>query len=211
MGNVNKTLIIACCVLFSSCKIDPANLSGGATVPATAATQGFFLDNWQPKMFTPPYSQTVSKPGGTATAQVTVNLNNIITRVSNYEFGNNLFPFMGPVSTDAALMSGIKKLSPNIIRFPGSQSDMYFWNQSSQPPADAPSNLLDPNGNAATASYYFGKNTAGWTMTIDNYYSVFTANKQHRHYHCKLRLRAIRYRPCAAANGSAPCGRLGAV
>lgn len=80
---------------------------------------------------------------------------------------------MGNISTDATLMANVKALAPNIIRFPGgSLSDVYFWDQSSHPPADAPAQLLDANGNASSVYYWYGNNPANNTMTVDDYYSV---------------------------------------
>ncbi|HVW15241.1 MAG TPA: hypothetical protein VHB54_15525, partial [Mucilaginibacter sp.] len=55
----------------------------------------------------------------------------------------------------------------------GSLSDIYFWNAGNgQAPADAPAQLLDANGNASNAGYWYGNNPATWTLTLDNYYKV---------------------------------------
>jgi hypothetical protein len=142
--------------------------------PQVASAQGFFLsDSWQPKTFTVPSStQSVSKPA-VSNITVSIDLSQIVTKVSPYIFGNNTNPFMGQMVDQPALISNLATLSPNILRFPGgSLSDVYFWNQSSQAPADAPAQLLDANGNASTAGYWMGNNTADWTMTLDNYYQV---------------------------------------
>ena len=80
---------------------------------------------------------------------------------------------MGQYVDQPALMSGITALAPNILRFPGgSLSDIYFWDQSAQGPADAPAQLVDLNGTASAAGYWFGNNTQAWTITLDNYYKV---------------------------------------
>src|SRR5699024_3525589 len=71
------------------------------------------------------------------------------------------------------LLQYIKDLSPHIIRAPGgSISDIYFWNELSAPPSDAPAQLLDGDGNEVPGDYWFGKNTADWTLSIDHYYQV---------------------------------------
>jgi len=71
-------------------------------------------------------------------------------------------------------MQHIKALKPEFIRFPaGSLSDMYFWNaQPGQPPADAPSHLMDKDGVVKEADYWYGKINESWTASVDQYYEV---------------------------------------
>jgi len=180
------------CLALQNCKKDNSGGNGGDTTnktdtitiitpptePAIAETQGFFLNNWQAKTFTAPSSQPVLKPQAIGPVTITVDLSKEITKVSNYEYGNNANPFMGQISTVPALMANINALSPNIIRFPGgSLSDVYFWNQSSLPPADAPAQLLDANGNASSAYYWYGNSPSTGTITVDNYYSLLQQSK----------------------------------
>lgn len=187
MKNINKLAlaVISCALLVQACKKDSNSNNKGSgntdttttiippTEPAIANTQGFFLDNWQPKTWATPSSVTVTKPGSSGAAIITVDMSKEITKVSNYIYGNNTNPFMGQIATDATLMANITTLSPNILRFPGgSLSDVYFWNQSAQPPADVPAQLLDNQGNASTAGYWYGNSPQTWTMTVDNYYTV---------------------------------------
>ncbi|MBS1525905.1 MAG: alpha-L-arabinofuranosidase [Bacteroidetes bacterium] len=152
----------------------PGTITKG-TDPQAAAAQGFFLtDSWQAKTFTiPSNAATASKPAA-SDITVTIDLSQIITKVSPYIFGNNTNPFMGQFVDQPVLMSNLTTLSPNILRFPGgSLSDIYFWNAGDgQAPADAPAQLLDANGNASNAGYWFGNNPAAWTLTLDNYYKV---------------------------------------
>lgn len=148
------------------------------TEPTVAASQGFFLDNWQPKTWSAPAAQAVTKPSTTGAATVTVDLSQEITKVSPNEYGNNANPFMGQISTVPTLISNITDLAPGIIRFPGgSLSDVYFWNQSSSPPSDAPARLLDYTGTASSAYYWYGNNNASYTMTVDDYYSTLLQTK----------------------------------
>lgn len=182
------------CLALQNCKKDNSNGNGGSTTnitdtttntaivpptePTIAATQGFFLDNWQAKTFTAPSSKTATKPQQIGPVTITVDLSKEITKVSSYEYGNNANPFMGQIATVPALMANINALAPNIIRFPGgSLSDVYFWNQSSQAPADAPAQLLDANGNASSAYYWYGNNPSTGTMTVDNYYTLLQQSK----------------------------------
>ncbi|WP_179414791.1 alpha-L-arabinofuranosidase [Mucilaginibacter sp. E4BP6] len=187
MRNLNKTLLaIVCCgLLLQACKKSSSNGGGGMatdttpttitppTEPAIANTQGFFLNNWTAKTWIAPATTAADKPSSAGAVIVTVDLSKEITKVSNLEYGNNSNPFMGQISTVPTLINNITSLSPNILRFPGgSLSDIYFWNQTSAPPADAPANLLDDQGNSAAAGYWFGNNPGTWTMTVDDYYST---------------------------------------
>jgi hypothetical protein len=187
MRNLNKTLLaIGCCgLLLQACKKSSSNGGGGMatdttpttiippTEPAIASTQGFFLNNWTAKTWVAPATTAAAKPSSPGAVIVTVDLSKEITKVSNLEYGNNSNPFMGQIATVPALINNITSLSPNILRFPGgSLSDVYFWNQSSAAPADAPANLLDNQGNSSAAGYWYGNNTQTWTMTVDDYYST---------------------------------------
>jgi hypothetical protein len=141
--------------------------------PDVAATQGFFLDVWQGKTFTTPASAAaVVKPAaGAITA--TVDVSQVISKVSKYLFGNNTNPFMGQFVDHPVLMQQLTDLSPNILRFPGgSLSDVYFWNETNSAPADVPAKWLDYAGNPSPDSYWFGNRTDSWTFSLDNYYKV---------------------------------------
>jgi len=202
MKNITKATLLTTVLLMlmQACKKEPANNGGGGgntntpistgvgtgpggsivvgTDPSVAVTQGFFLDNWQAKTFTVPATgQSVSKPSADGAVTVVVDLSQITTKVSSLIFGNNINPFMSQVVDQPTLMANIKALSPNIIRAPGgSLSDVYFWNGDGSgnvaAPADAPSTLLDLNGTASAAGYWYGNNTQSWTLSLDNYYKV---------------------------------------
>jgi len=138
-----------------------------------AATIGFYGDDWAGKTFIAPPFTTTAKPSATADATVTVDMSDIVTKVSKYLFGSNSNPYMTQIVTEPVLMDELKNLSPNIIRFPGGNiSSVYFWNSANTPPADAPAKILDANGNAIDPGYWYGNNTASWTLTLDNYYSM---------------------------------------
>jgi hypothetical protein len=195
MKNIKKLCIaILCCAVLQSCSKDntSTNKGGGGgttdtttgtiiqpTEPAIANTQGFFLDNWQAKTWTDPTtSSAATKPVSSGAVTVTVDLSKEITKVSNNIYGNNSNPFIGEISTVPVLINYISSLSPKIIRFPGGGlSDVYFWDQSSQAPADAPAQLLDDDGNSSAAGYWFGNNPATYTMTVDDYYSTLQQTK----------------------------------
>lgn len=145
-----------------------------AVDPPLANTIGFFMDDWQPKNFTVPTSYTSTAIPGDAIYNVTIDRSSIITKVPRSLFGNNSNLWMTQMVTEPALMDYITTIHPHIIRFPGgSISDVFFWNAPpNTPPADAPAQLIQSNGTAAAANYWYGKNTASWTFSVDNFYSM---------------------------------------
>jgi hypothetical protein len=157
-----KKTILAFCFLCLRCLI------------AQAQDPGFFLNDWQAKSITVPAHNPVVKPSGTPTVTVTVDVNNVINKVSKYLFGNNANPYMTQMVTEPVLLDHIKNLSPNVIRMPGGNiSSVYFWNGlPNMPPADVPDSLYDSDGKKVLAGYWYGKNTAGWTLSLDNYYAM---------------------------------------
>jgi hypothetical protein len=170
-------------VVLAACKKEPKvndNIVKTDTTGTTIATQkdppvaksaGFFLDDWTTKTFQAPNYNNVAQPTVDATATVNADYSEVITKVPKYLFGNNTNPYMSQLITEPVLMNNIKNLSPNILRFPGgSISDIYFWD--GQIPPDAADTLFDANGNKTPASYWLGNNTAGWTLTLDNYYAA---------------------------------------
>jgi hypothetical protein len=150
--------------------------------PATANTIGFFLDDWIPKSFTAPSSyDEMSPPSATATVFVTIDAANVVTKIPKTIAGHNANSWMGQIVSDAVLTNHINNLHANLIRFPGgSISDTYFWNQTSAPPSDAPSILMDANGNplkddhgnTLNNPYWYGKRTDNWTISIDSFYTL---------------------------------------
>lgn len=193
MFRIHFFFVVIVCVVWGiccfSCKKSsspaPENSGGGNpgneldTVyqpvdPPVAATIGWFMNSWQPKAYTAPtqYRDTLI-PAGKATVTVQVDMNQVITKVSPYVFGNNANTWMGQMVTEPVLLQYITDLAPHIIRGPGgSISDLYFWNQSSAPPPDVPDSLYDGNGHKTPAGYWFGMNTQSWTLSIDHYYQM---------------------------------------
>ena len=188
-------LLLAGLLLFSSCQKRPETTgsgtgsgsgsgsgSGGSSGgtnqppvdPPTPGTIGFFLNDWAPRNFTAPsFTDTTIQPGAT-TATVSIDASNVVTRIPNSVFGQNINTWMTQVVTESSLMSNITNLHPGVIRFPGgSISDTYFWNlPNNAKPSDIPDSLLDANGNKTPTLYWYGKNTDNWTLSLDNYYSL---------------------------------------
>ncbi len=142
--------------------------------PSLASTIGFFGDEWSAKTFVTPSSNMTAKPTATPDVTVEVDMSHVLTKVSHYLFGNNSTLWMTQIVDQSSLVNYIKDLSPHIIRAPaGSVSDVYFFNaQPNQKPADVPDSLYDTNGNKVPTSYWYGKNTESWTLSIDNYYQL---------------------------------------
>ncbi len=141
--------------------------------------QGFFLDDAEPKSITNPFSyEDLQKPSKSSTATVTVDHSDMVAPVSKYIYGNNANIYMSQMVDQPSLLNHIKTLSPNLLRFPGGNiSSLYFWNAKDKTdlPADVPEVILDANGVGTTSDpYWYGGNTANWTMTLDNYYQMLS-------------------------------------
>lgn len=171
-------LLISSCKKSGSGTVTPPGTDTTTVAPQTdppvASTIGFFLNDWQPKNFIVPSSfTTVAAPSSTSVV-ISVDRSNVVTKIPRGIAGNNSNIWMGQFVTEPVLLDHITKMKPHIIRFPGgSISDIFFWNaQPGVPPADAPQNLVQANGNVVSAGYWFGKNADYWTFSVDNYYSM---------------------------------------
>lgn len=144
------------------------------TEAALAASVGFFLDEWQARTFTVPSFAEVAKPTSAATVNVTVDYSQTLTKVSKYLYGTNANTYIGQMVNEPILINHLKNLSPGVIRFPGGNlSSIYFFNANNGvKPVDAPDKLYDTNGNPVAASYWYGKNTDNWTLSLENYYAM---------------------------------------
>ena len=148
--------------------------------PAIANTIGFFLDDWQPKIFTAPAYAEATLPANAANT-VTVDATSIITKIPLSVFGHNAVFWMGSVAAEPKFIDPINNLKPHILRFPGgSASDAYFWNVlQDEKPADAPARLNNDAGIKTDPSYNYGKTNYNWLCSLDKYYNMLqlTNNK----------------------------------
>ncbi|WP_223191071.1 alpha-L-arabinofuranosidase [Pedobacter roseus] len=188
----HKHQVIGVCMLLSilaitSCKknnnepiqeppvVTPPNT--GTIIPpkevTTATTVGFFMDNWEGKTFVAPSFVDAAKPTGTVAVTINADYSETVGKVSKYLFGNNSNPYIGQLGAEATLINHVKNLSPNIIRFPGGNiASVFFFNANpGQKPDDAPATLYNTSGAPVNAGYWYGKNTASWTFSVDSYYS----------------------------------------
>ncbi len=144
------------------------------TDPTLLATQGFFLDKWQPKSFSVPTITTETAPPANTSVTVTVNTGQIISKMPATLFGNNSNLWIGQINTESTLMNHLTNLQPRILRGPaGSVGDVFFFNASSAP-SDAPTTLVKADGTTENAGYWYGKNTQGWTFSMDGYYDMLS-------------------------------------
>ncbi|GAB3027590.1 hypothetical protein GCM10027051_35650 [Niabella terrae] len=144
------------------------------TDPPLAATVGFFMDPWLPRNFEMPASFTSGSVPATASLIIRADRSQVTGKVPPTLFGNNANTWMTQMVDQPVLMNHLRQNRPGIIRFPGgSISDLFFWNAlPDQPPATAPAQLRDAAGNPAAAGYWYGRNTASWTLSVDNYYQM---------------------------------------
>ena len=141
---------------------------------SVADTQGFFLDDWQPKTYVAPQyveDAVVTNP----TVTVTVDPAAVITKIPPAIFGQNANNWMTRMYNEPVFINHLTRLNPHVIRWPaGSGSDAYFWNcKLNQPPADAPTRLRKADGTYQTDNLYtYGKTAESYQATVDDYYSI---------------------------------------
>lgn len=143
--------------------------------PATAETIGFFLDNWKERSFSVPSNTETTVTALQNVSQVVIDASKIITKVPASMLGQNSVSFVENLSDDPVLMDHLRKLSPNVIRFPGgSRSDVYFWNRSFQDkPTDAPDSLYDGDKEVLYKwNYWYGKNNPVQRANLEDYYNL---------------------------------------
>ena len=145
--------------------------------PPVAATQGFFLNNWQSKGYVAPQYTADALPPVTSGATVTIDMANVVTKIPATIFGQNANNWMTTMYDQPAFMTQLTALNPHILRWPaGSGSDAYFWNCSlNQPPTDAPTRLMNADGTfqaGGSSLYTYGKTANSWQATVDDYYRV---------------------------------------
>ena len=179
-------LLSAGALAITACKKSITKDDGGGTTPPTdstgivvtpqdpetAATTGFFLNDWKPKTFTAPAYNEGTVPAAT-TATITADASVIVSKIPATLFANNANLWMGNF-TDGVLLNHITNQHPGVLRFPGgSISDVFFWNApNNAKPSTAPETLVNADGVSTASNFWYGKNTESWTCSVDNYYSM---------------------------------------
>jgi len=186
MSKINSLkLAIGCSVLgiglITACKKDSAvtvekvyNVTPPTDVQ-TPASIGFFADEWEAKSFAAPAYDFTTAPILREEVIINADFSQTVAKVSRNIFGTNTNTYIGQMVTEPALMGHLKELSPNVIRFPGGNiSSVYFWNKDfGTKPVDSPDTILYADGRAlAKESYWAGKNTPDWSLSLENYYNT---------------------------------------
>ena len=132
-------------------------------------SQGFFLNNWQPKVISNPESIDAPQISDQATVSVKIDFTDTITKISRYIFGDNANVFTGCMSDNKSLMKNIANRHIGVLRGPsGSISDVFFWNRNvNGQPSDVPSSMLK--------DLWYGDRPyswENWTMAVDSFYSI---------------------------------------
>src|SRR3989304_4315326 len=131
---------------------------------ANSQEAGFFLDDWETKLISPPEYVETEKPTDTFTATIKIDMLDTINKVPKYIYGNNANVWSGKMVDNPVLIRNIKNMNPHVLRWPGGNlSNDYFWNLSSnQRPTDIP----------ADRSPWYGQNVQNWEMSTDEYYNL---------------------------------------
>ena len=108
------------------------------------------------------------------TVSATIDLNDTITRISGYLFGDNANLWTGCMSDNKQFMKLIADRNIGVLRGPGgSISDVFFWNRNStQKPDSVPASLM---GSTATDWPWYGDRPGpydSWTMDVDSLYRI---------------------------------------
>ncbi len=147
------TLIVLCCFIL---------------VLKSQTPQGFFLDDWTPKLINIPAYTVAVATSSSPTITVTVDVNNVLNKVTKSMYGHNAHTWAGQYNLNTTFTNHVKNLVAGVIRYPGgSLSDNYYWNASNNAtmPSDLPS---DFNYN----DLHWGATKAGWSLSLNNYYDL---------------------------------------
>ena len=138
--------------------------------------QGFFMAGWHPRTTTSPEFIDVQQAADPVTVAITVDLNDTITRITDYLFGDNANLWTGCMSDNKTLMGHMANREMKVLRGPGgSISDVFFWNRNvNQRPADVPNTLV---GSTEANWPWYGDRPSPyetWTMDVDSFYSILS-------------------------------------
>ena len=129
------------------------------------AQQGFFLNDWQPKIIDSPAEFTdFTKPSEVSDLTLIIDFSDTLTKVPKYVFGNNANTYSTIMWNNAKLVNDLRNLDIHVLRYPGGNlSNEFFWDRA---PNNKPSDI--PND----VNVWYGKNEENWTMSVGNYYRL---------------------------------------
>jgi hypothetical protein len=137
-------------------------------ISAQTNPQGFFLDSWVPKNIEIKDYESIEQTTLSSTVTVNIDAGTTLSKVSKYVYGHNAAAWGGKLNESTQAVKDINALAPNIIRWPGgSMSNDHFWKATSQAtcPKDLPPTYVYKD-------LLYGSNNNGWTMSVDNFYSL---------------------------------------
>lgn len=146
-----------------------------SVVAITQPLQGFFLKAWKEKKVEMPLSEKKAAIKEKHTVFIKVNTAKTATPVSPFLYGNNTNQWMGQVVTEPVLVKQVKKLSPNILRYPGGNfSNIFFWNaEQNKKPVDVPDTILYGDNRLLRKSRFsYGMSNDEKVLSLDNYYKL---------------------------------------
>lgn len=125
-------------------------------------SQGFFLNDWQPKDIRRPEFEEAQKPNGPTDVLVSVDFADTLTRVPNFIYGNNANTWSTIMYDNPDLLRNIRNLAPHVLRYPGGNlSNSFFWRlRPNERPSDMPANV----------DFRAGFGLQNWEMGVDDYY-----------------------------------------
>ncbi len=146
------------------------------TDPNVSPTVGFFMDDWKAKNFIVPPFMEVKAPTTPVTSTVEIDASKIIAKIPATMFGQNSVSFVQNISTEETLLTYLKELRTNIVRFPGgSISNTYFWNGTfNNKPDDVPEYLFEGEKEQLWKwNYWYGSNNpTDERANLDDYYAL---------------------------------------
>lgn len=134
------------------------------------AQQGFFLNDWKPKIIESPAEFTdFTEPTEISDLTLIIDFADTLTKVPKYVFGNNANTYSTIMWNNAKLVNDLRNLDVHVLRYPGGNlSNEFFWDRS---PNNKPSDI--PND----VNVWYGKNEENWTMSVSNYYRLLDTLK----------------------------------
>jgi len=128
-----------------------------------SAQDDYFLEDWTPKSIASPAEYvSVERSSEQPTVNVVINFTAPITKVSEYNFGNNANVYTTRMWDNLYLVQNLRNLNPHVIRYPGGNlSNEFFWDRA---PGERPEDI------PADQFVWYGKDQDSGTMSVDNYY-----------------------------------------
>jgi hypothetical protein len=152
--------------------------------------QGIFVQNQSPKVMAIPPFEEVSMPVSKEGVTLKIAIKDTLATISKYIYGTNANQYSGTLNQETKLIEYLKKLQPNLIRYPGGlHSDEFFWNVEwdwnlknpdgktagwyKNLPKDLPIKMIkngkiEPTGGLDYGFWVAGKGS--WTFGVDDYY-----------------------------------------